>query len=136
MIKTLAEFIFTVREDKGLSQKGLAAKANIPLSVIESIEAGQELFLATTVRQKLAKALNLESRTIKALEKNINENDGNLDEYVKELKDRILGGVVHGNICPVCKAELICRTAEMYDLEDKLMLHPKARCSKCPFQIR
>ena len=26
--------------------------------------------------------------------------------------------------------------AKMYDLEDNLMLHPKARCSKCVFQIK
>ena len=31
--------------------------------------------------------------------------------------------------------KLITRIAKLYDLEDNLVLHPKARCSKCPFQL-
>ena len=38
-------------------------------------------------------------------------------------------------LCPVCGSKLITRIAKLYDLEDNLMLHPKARCTKCPFQI-
>jgi len=132
---TLAEFVSSTRDNLGLSQKGLAAKANINLATIENIESGQELFLSVPVRQKLAKALKVESRYIKSLEKQPKEPEISM-EYIEEVKLRIISGQLNGNICPVCKSELICRVAELYDLEDRLIRHPKARCSKCPFQIR
>jgi len=47
------------------SQKGLAIKANIDISIIEDIESGRELFLATPVRQKLASALKINATKIK-----------------------------------------------------------------------
>lgn len=134
-INTLAEFISTTRDELGLSQKGLAKKANIDLSIIENIESGQDLFLATSVRQKLAKALKVDNIVIKALEKQPHEPEVSI-EYIEELRHRILAGQLNGHVCPVCKSELICRVAEMYDLEDRLVRHPKARCSKCPFQIK
>jgi len=132
---TLAEFVSSTRDNLGLSQKGLAKKANIDLSIIENIESGQELFLSTSIRQKLAKALKVDNRNIKVLERQPIEPEISL-EYIEEIKLRILQGQLKGHVCPVCKSELICRVAEMYDLEDNLVRHPKARCSKCPFQIK
>jgi len=132
---TLAEFVSTTRDNLGLSQKGLAKKANINLATIENIESGQELFLSTSIRQKLAKALKVDNSTIKALEKQPHEPEISI-EYIEEVKLRILAGQLKGHVCPVCKSELVCRVAEMYDLEDNLVRHPKARCSKCPFQIK
>ncbi|MDD3013847.1 MAG: hypothetical protein PHC34_09115 [Candidatus Gastranaerophilales bacterium] len=132
---TLAEFVSSTRDSLGLSQKGLARKANIDLAIIESIESGQDLFLSTTVRQKLAKGLKVDNRNIKALEKQPHEPEISM-EYIEEVRLRIIAGQLKGHICPVCKSELICRVAEMYDLEDNLVRHPKARCSKCPFQIK
>jgi transcriptional regulator with XRE-family HTH domain len=132
---TLAEFISSTRDNLGLSQKGLARKANIDLAIIENVESGQELFLSTSIRQKLAKALKVDNRIIKALEKQPQEPEMSI-EYIEELRQRIIAGQFNGHVCPVCKSELICRVAEMYDLEDNLVRHPKARCSKCPFQIK
>ena len=37
--------------------------------------------------------------------------------------------------CPKCGAPLVTRIAKLYDLEDNLMLHPKAHCSKCSCHI-
>jgi transcriptional regulator with XRE-family HTH domain len=132
---SLAKFISDIRENIGLSQRGLAAKANIPLEIIESIESGQDLFLATSIRQKLAKALKIEPKAIKAYEKK-DEGSEIAPDYIEEVKLRILSGELKGLKCPVCSSELVCRVAEMYDLEDNLVKHPKARCSKCPFQIK
>lgn len=135
MPTSLAQFVFETREKRGFSQHGLAKKSNIPLETIEKIEAGQELFLATVIRQKLAKALKVEPNKIKALEKDIEEKQID-EEYIERLKELISSGVLEGLKCPVCKSELICRVAEMYDLEDNLIRHPKARCTKCPFQLK
>lgn len=134
MKTSLAEFVLQTREKLGLSQSGLAKKSSLPLETIENIEAGQELFLATTIRQKLAKGLKLNTRDVKIFEKHFDENllvEGLLDV----LKISILDGESELK-CPQCDAELICHIEKMYDLEDNLIRHPKARCSKCPFQIK
>ncbi|MFA6989499.1 MAG: hypothetical protein WC197_05460 [Candidatus Gastranaerophilaceae bacterium] len=135
MTLSLAQLISNQREKIGLSQIGLSKKAALPLKVIENIESGQELFLSSPVRQKLARALKMEPHVIKALEKR------ELDfepyaEYIEKIKEKILTGELEGLKCPACKSELVCRVAELYDLEDRLIKHPKARCSKCPFQIK
>jgi transcriptional regulator with XRE-family HTH domain len=132
---SLAQLISTQREMRGLSQIGLAKKSSLSIALIENIESGQELFLSAPVRQKLARALKLEPNLIKSLEKRELDFD-NTVEYVENIKERILTGELEGLKCPICKSELICRIAELYDLEDRLIKHPKARCSKCPFQIK
>lgn len=132
-MKTLARFVQSKREELGLTQKGLAIAANIPLSIVEEVEAGKELFLAVTVRQALAKVLKCEPDEIKVLEKDI-VNDIVSPEIIESLKKLILNGA-GGLKCPKCGALLDTRIARMYDLEDNLILHPKAHCTKCPFQI-
>ena len=70
--KSLAVFVSELREKLGLSQTGLAKKSALPLKTIEEIESGQELFLASTIRQKLAQALRLKPSELKHYEKNPN----------------------------------------------------------------
>lgn len=133
---TLARFISSLREKHYLSQKNLAESANVDIATIENVESGQDLFLSTSIRQKIAKALKIDPVKIKVYEKQPrNPHEVSLDQ-IEEIKLKILEGNLQGNICPVCESKLICRVAEMYDLEDKLVKHPKARCSKCPFQIK
>lgn len=132
-MKTLARFIQLKREELGFTQKGLAIAANIPMEIVEEVEAGKELFLAVTVRQALAKVLKCEPDEIKALEKDI-VNEIVSPEIIESLKQLILNGA-GGLKCPKCGALLDTRIARMYDLEDNLILHPKAHCTKCPFQI-
>lgn len=130
---TLAQFIQQKRDDLGLSPKGLAQRCNLDLSLIEDIEAGKELFLPVTVRQNLAKVLKCNPLDIKNLEKDFS-NDIVSPEIVESLKELILNSA-GGLKCPKCGADLITKVARMYDLEDNLVLHPKAHCSKCFFQI-
>lgn len=132
--KSLAQFIQEKSENLGLSPSGLAKKSHIDLLLIERIEAGEELFLPTTIRQNLAKALRCSPTEIKELEKSF-DNNFVQDSIIDELKQKILKGEKQ-LICPKCKSLLITRIAKMYDLEDNLMLHPKAKCSKCVFQIK
>jgi len=136
--QTLAEFISTTRENQGYSQKGLANKANIDLSVIEDIESGRELFLPATIRQKLAMALKLSIIKIKTLEKqpNTSVKDFEISDKTEEIKLDMLEKGLKGHKCPACGEELVCKVEVMYDLEDNMVRHPKARCSKCPFQIK
>lgn len=132
-MKTLAQFIQKKREDIGLSAKGLSMAANLPLETIEDIESGKDLFLSVTVRQNLAKVLRCAPDEIKKLEKDFTNNTVS-NEVIESLKELILNEA-GGLKCPVCGAELVTRIQKLYDLEDNLMLHPKAHCTKCSFQI-
>ncbi len=132
-MKTLAQFVQQKRDRLGLSPRGLAEKCNIELSLIEDIESGKELFLPVTIRQSLAKGLRCNPDEIKKLEKDFSNNSVSL-EIIESLKELILNGA-GGLKCPRCGAPLVTRIAKMYDLEDNLVLHPKAHCTKCTFQI-
>ena len=131
---TLAPFVQKRRDDLGLSPKGLAMKCNIDVALIEEIEAGKELFLAVTVRQNLAKGLKCSPDEIKKLEKDFDTHFLADNKIIDSLKELILNGA-GGLKCPKCGAPLVTRVAKMYDLEDNLVLHPKAHCTKCVFQI-
>ncbi len=132
---SLAEFVSSARDKIGLSQSGLAKKSSLPVEVIEDIEAGKELFLSSTYRQKLAKGLRLEPSEIKPYEKDIPSKFDKDEELISEMKKNILEGLIENLKCPICSSPLHTRIARLYDLEDNLVLHPKAKCTKCPFQI-
>ena len=133
--KSLAQFVSERREDIGLSQSGLAKKSALPLKTIEDIESGQELFLASTIRQKLAKGLKIEISNLKVYEKQFEPSPLEDNEETIFIRQRILDEETDID-CPVCGSKLLTRIAKMYDLEDNLILVPKARCEKCPFQIK
>ena len=133
---SLAQFVSETREKVGLSQSGLSKKCNISMKVIEDIESGNELFLATSVRQKLAKGLKVEPSEIKKYEKTFDVSLVSDARYIDDIKIKILAGQGNECECPICGSKLETRIAQMYDLEDVLQLHPKAHCTKCAFQIR
>ena len=134
--QTLAQFIFEKREKKGDSKIGLAKRCNLPVEVLDDIESGKELFLSHTVRQKLAKGLLITQKEIQELEKPADEIYIVSNDNIEEIRQKILDNDVKDLVCPVCSSKLITRIAKMYDLYDNLVLHPKAKCEKCPFQIK
>ena len=106
------------------------------MKTIEDIESGQELFLASTIRQKLANALKIKPAELKRYEKHPDLSLMPDTEATVFIKNQILANDVADLQCPVCGSKLITRIAKMYDLEDNLVLVPKARCTTCPFQIK
>lgn len=133
-MESLAEFIQQRREKAGLSIIGLAKKSNIKLETLEDIESGKELFLPVTIRQQLAKALKCSPQEIKQYERSYEFNLVPF-EAIEDLKIRILNNETNLK-CPMCGEPLVTRIAKMYDLEDNLVLQPKAHCVKCIFQIK
>ncbi len=131
---SLAEFIQTKREKAGYSISGLASRASISIEVLEDIESGKDLFLPVSVRQKLARALKCSPAEIKKYEREY-EFEIVTDDIIESLKARILNHETNLK-CPMCGEPLITRIAKMYDLEDNLVLEPKAHCVKCIFQIK
>ena len=130
---SLAEFIQQKREKAGLSVIGLADKTNIRLETLEDIEAGKELFLSVTQRQQLARVLKCSPKELKERERSF-EFQNIEDDTIEELKSKILRHETNLR-CPMCGEPLITRIAKMYDLDDNLVLQPKAHCTKCVFQI-
>jgi len=131
---SLAEFLQTKRENAGLSVIGLSQRASIPVEVLEDIESGKELFLSVSQRQKLARVLKCSPSEIKQYEREYQFGVID-DEVIDGLKTKILNGETNLR-CPMCGEPLVTRIARMYDIEDNLVLEPKAHCVKCVFQIK
>ena len=120
-METLATYIINRREELGMSSVGLAKKSGLKQEMLEDIEAGKELFLPVTIRQKLAKALKCQPADLQQYEKVYNDRI-----VAQEVIDSIKNDILHGEeeiLCPMCGSPLVTRIAEMYDLEDNLMLH-------------
>ena len=133
-MESLAEFIQKRRENAGLSIIGLANKTNIKLEILQDIEDGKELFLSVTQRQQLARVLKCQIQELKDHERSY-EFQTISDEVIDNLKTRILHHETNLR-CPMCGEPLVTSIAKMYDLDDNLVLQPKAHCTKCVFQIK
>lgn len=132
--ETLAQFVQRKRENLGLTPFGLSKKCNVPVIIIEEIEAGRELFLSVTVRQNLSKGLRCGAEELKALEKDFEFEEVPM-EVMDVLKQRILNGETE-LYCPKCKSPLKVRIETMYDLENNTVYAPRGYCTKCVFQIK
>lgn len=136
-LKSLAEYVRETREKAGFSVVGLAKKTGLTIEQIEDIEAGKDLFLPATVRQKLAKGLKVNPSEIKEYERILLVSyDAVTKGYVDSVKKAILQGETENLRCPICSAKLITKVVRLLDLENNIALHPKAQCSKCSFQIK
>ena len=131
---SLAEFIQTQREKAGFSISGLADRTAIPIETLEDIESGRDLFLPVSIRQKLARVFKCSPSEIKKYEREYQFQEVP-DEVIDELKNKILKRETNLR-CPLCGEPLVTRIAKMYDIEDNLILQPKAHCVKCVFQIK
>lgn len=136
-LKSLAEFIRETREKAGFSVIGLSKKSGLTVEQIEDIEAGKDLFLPATLRQKLAKGLKLNPADIKQYERiMLVSYDKVTQEYIDNIKKAILDDETENLRCPICGSKLNTKIVRLIDLENKIALHPKAQCSKCSFQVK
>ena len=135
--KSLSEYVRETREKAGFSVQGLSKKSGLTVEQIEDIEAGKDLFLPATVRQKLAKGLKVTPSDIKEYERILLVSyDAVTDKYINSVKRAILDGETENLRCPICSSKLVTRVVRLLDLENNVALHPKAQCSKCSFQIK
>jgi len=134
--KTLAQQIQQLREKKGITQNRLAELTHLPLSHIQDIEAGIELFLSPAVRQKIARVLKTTPQSLKALEKPITPQHPILS---LEGRNRLIEEMLHfpheTYPCPQCQSPLLVRLFHRKDLEDNPLLEVKAHCEKCLFKL-
>ena len=91
----------------------------------------------TTEKEELAKGLKIDNKEIKQYEIKTDFSIAK-NSQMDSIREMILLNSQNPNFeinCPLCGEKLITRIAKLYDLEDNLILRPKARCSKCPFQL-
>ena len=135
--KTLSEYVRETREKAGLIVQGLSKKSGLSIEQVEDIEAGKDLFLPATIRQKLAKGLKVNPKDIKEYERIlIVSYDSITPQYIDNVKQAILNGDTENLRCPICSSKLNTKIVKLLDLENNIALHPKAQCSKCSFQIK
>jgi transcriptional regulator with XRE-family HTH domain len=132
---TLAERVQYLREKSNLSVEKLAERSNLEPLVIHEIEEGRETFLSTSVRQRISKELKVSAKVLKEVEFQPEQKEVP-EATIKTIQNSIIAGNLENNYCPKCHNKLHCKIVTMYDLEDNPVKHPKARCTKCPFQIK
>jgi transcriptional regulator with XRE-family HTH domain len=134
--KTLAQWVQQLRDNRSLTQSRLAELTHLPLSQIQDIEAGIELFLSPAVRQKLARVLKTSPQGLKALEKPLTPQQPILS---LEGRNRLIEEMLHfpheTYPCPQCQTPLMVRLFHRKDLEDNPLLEIKAHCEKCLFKL-
>lgn len=133
---TLAKGLQIMREVAGLTQVQLAERANISLELLQDLETGLELFMAPSIRQKLARVLKVRPGQIKVLEKDIHQAERSVSPDTREhyLND-ILSNPEQPQFCPFCRAPLQVRIFNRKDLDDNLLVEVKANCSRCLFKL-
>jgi len=135
---TLAERIRFLREKRYMTPDLLALKAQIPVSMVEDIEAGIEMFLAPAVRQRIARALHVRPLQIEEVEKPPETESAEtpmLQRKGMHLREAILEDPEAPHLCPSCGAPLAVRIFERRDLKDKPLLVIKANCTRCLFRL-
>jgi transcriptional regulator with XRE-family HTH domain len=135
---TLAERIRFLREKRYMTAELLAIKAQVPLQMVEDIEAGIEMFLAPAVRQRIARALHVRPSQIEEVEKPfdlISAETPMLQQKGMDLREAILREPDAPHLCPSCGAPLAVRIFERRDLQDNLLVVIKANCTRCLFRL-
>lgn len=139
---TLAKFVQACRFAEDISQETLAEKANLPLEYIKDIEAGIELILSPSVRQKLgqslkvspARFLQFNARLYQQLADATSDSAMASSVSVQQLKQAINSNPLGQYCCPQCEKPLVIRVFERRDLEDNEIFEIKIHCSSCLFR--
>ncbi|MCA9788379.1 MAG: helix-turn-helix transcriptional regulator, partial [Cyanobacteria bacterium HKST-UBA05] len=128
---TLAQRVQVLRQRKHLTQLGLAEKANLSLAAIRDIESGLDLFLATAVRLKLARALGINPGVLKVVERPVDDAGGDDAARHLPLLIQVLDDPEAGYTCPDCSERLVIRCFAREDMNETPMTEVKIHCSQC-----
>jgi transcriptional regulator with XRE-family HTH domain len=135
--ETLALRVQYLRESLHLTSGALADKALVSESLIEDIESGLELFLAPSVRQKIARALRVRTVVLSEVEKPPalsvkpptlpEDSNFQLLETIYQQPDRTY-------FCPLCGAKLMVKVFPRRDIYNNPVKALKINCSQCLFK--
>lgn len=136
---TLAGRVFQIREFRNMTLVDLAKDSNLTHARIQDIESGMETWLSSPVRQRLAKALNVEPVLLQEVEyRPAAHKHPELTEVpaavYEELSEKILAGQTDLK-CPRCRSELRSYVKQGIDLQEQPIHFATAHCVKCPFVL-
>ncbi len=136
--KTLASRLSFLRNKRCLHIAELSYQARVPLELVEDIEAGIERWLATSVRQRIARVLKVDPNILEEVE----VRDLNFDlrtkvphELIERMQDEILISVKDLK-CPLCSSLMRTWIQEGFDLNGNPIKSPKGHCTVCVFQLK
>lgn len=135
---SLAQWVQGIRETLGYSQSKLAEKAHLPLTLIEEIEGGLQLFMAPAQRQRLARALKVRPVEIQQVEKKWQANQPSKTlspQATEQWLDEMIHFPTATYHCPQCQNPLVVRLFHRRDLDDNPLVDVKAHCTSCLFRL-
>ena len=133
---TLARRVLQLREFRNLTVRDLAKLSRFPEVRIEDIESGLEIWLSSTDRQLLAKALSIEPSLLQEVETRPPLSDSTQQKAAAAYLGRAILEGVRELECPDCGQTLRCSVQEGFDLDGLPVRFPKAFCSRCPYVLR
>ena len=137
--ESLSGRLQALREHADLTQRQLAQKAHVTLQVIEDIEGGLDVFLAPSMRQKLARALKIPPKWLQVVEKDPEDVDRRPKanpSAVAQLLDYVAHHPTEVVYCPLCQSELVVQWFERLDVDDTPLIELKLHCSRCLFRCQ
>ena len=136
--KTLASRVSYIRNARRLHIAELSEQARVPIELLEDIEAGIETWLATTIRQRIARVLKVDPDILEEVEVKSIKQDFECNppiELLERIQEDILSGVIDTK-CPICQSPLKSWIQEGFDLNEQSIKIPKAHCTVCVFQLK
>ncbi len=133
--ETLALRVQHLRHLLNMTPNGLAKKAQVPLTLVEDLEAGLVSFLSPAVRQKIARALRCPSDVLREVEKTPDKPFKASPIAKKQMLEAIIRSPYGTYTCPECEGELRIQYFERRDLEDNPITAIKVNCLKCLFRL-
>lgn len=137
--KTLASRLSFIRNGRGIHIAELSSRARISIKLIEDIEAGIETWLATSVRQRIARVLKVDPNILEEVEvKNEIKEDLPKNpplELTERIQEDILSGIKEIK-CPLCGNLLRVWIQDGLDLNEQPVKTAKAHCTVCVFQLK
>ncbi|MBK8190181.1 MAG: helix-turn-helix domain-containing protein [Vampirovibrionales bacterium] len=135
---SLAQRVQTLRARVDLTQNQLAQRAAVPIQTIEELESGLLLFLATPIRQRLARVLRISPQILLEAERppRVDVNRPLDAEAEADLLSAMAERPTRTYFCPHCGARLQVQTFERRDLEDRPLIAVRAACTACLFSLR
>ena len=139
---TLAQFVQACRFAEGITQEKLAETAGLPLQYIQDVEAGIELILSPSIRQKLGRSLKVapsrflqfNARLYQQLADATSQSAIASSKSVEQLKQSINNNPTGCYNCPQGENNLVIRVFERRYLEENELFEIKIHCSKCLFR--
>jgi transcriptional regulator with XRE-family HTH domain len=131
---TLAQRVRFLREQRGVTIQRLAELCGLSVQLIEDIEAGIELFLAPSSRQRLARGLRVQSAVIKMVEKPVPRPERTGKGPQPPSLEALWANPEQRLYCPECGAELTVRMFERQDLQGHPIHTAKIHCTRCLYR--